>query len=335
MHARQLIRVTVATATALCLVAGTVQAQRPPNVDMSVRYRHAPDWPQRPGDVEWAQVSSIGVDAKDNIWTFHRGNVPVQAYRPDGTLVHSWGAGLFDNPHQIRFGRDGNVWLSDDGNHTVRKFTPEGELLMTIGTPGEPGSDAAHLGAPQDVAIARSGDLFIAENRNSRIVHYDPTGRFVKAWGEPGHEPGQFNFPHGIDIDSRGRLYVPDRNNARIQVFEQSGRFVAEWRNVMVPWQIWITPNDEVYVCGSSPMAWGEGATLGTPPKDQIVVKFDTTGRVLELWAFPKGEDGNEQPGDLNWAHGIAVDSSGSLYLGDMQGRRAQKFVRLESGGTP
>jgi len=30
--------------------------------------------------------------------------------------------------------------------------------------------------------------------------------------------------------------------------------------------------------------------------------------------------------GELDWVHGIAVDSQGNLYLGDIQGQRAQKF---------
>ena len=272
---------TIARLVVACslLLPGMAHAQqRPPKTDMSVSYRHDPGWPQKPANVEWAQVSSLAVDADDNIWTFHRGNIPIQAYRPDGTLVHSWGEGLFDNPHQIRFDHDGNVWTSDDGNHTVRKFTPDGQLLTTFGTLGEAGADATHLNAPQDVAIAPSGDVFIVENGNSRVVHYDANGRFVKAWGGPGVAPGEFNFPHGIDIDSRGRLYVPDRNNARIQVFDQDGTFLAEWRNLMVPWQIWITPEDEIYVCGSTPMRWGDGATLGTPPKDQVVIQVRSRG---------------------------------------------------------
>ena len=323
----QRIRLTVALSA---LAMATMVAQEPsPRVEMVVSYEHDPRWPDKPDDVEWAQMSSIGVDGDDNIWTFHRGNIPVQVYRPDGSLVRSWGTGLFENPHQVRFDHEGHVWFADDGNHTVRKFTPDGQLLATIGTLGEAGTDAGHLSAPQDMAVTRSGDVFIAENRTHRIVHYDPDGRFVNSWGELGTDPGQFNFPHGLAADSLGRLYVVDRNNARIQVFEQDGTFLAEWRHVMVPWQIWITPDDEIYVCGSSPMRWGDGPTLGTPPKDQLVIRFDTDGRVEQLWAFPKGENGREQPGDLNWAHGIAVDSAGNLYLGDMEGRRAQRFTRV------
>ena len=45
-------------------------------------------------------------------------------------------------------------------------------------------------------------------------------------------------------------------------------------------------------------------------------------------WTIPKGEDGKEQPGDLNWLHCIALDSKGNIYAGDIVGKRIQKFVR-------
>jgi hypothetical protein len=59
------------------------------------------------------------------------------------------------------------------------------------------------------------------------------------------------------------------------------------------------------------------------------VLKLSADGRVQELWAFPVGEEGRERPGQVNWLHGIAGDSHGDLYLGDVKGCRVQKFVRL------
>ena len=46
----------------------------------------------------------------------------------------------------------------------------------------------------------------------------------------------------------------------------------------------------------------------------------------MQLWTFPKGQSS----GELDWVHALAVDRRGNLYLGDIQGRRAQKFLRLE-----
>jgi len=213
----------------------------------------------------------------------------------------------------------------------VRKFTPQGKLLLTLGTEGAAGADESHLNMPTDMAIAPSGDVFVSDGYgNNRVVHFDAQGRFVKTWGKLGAGPGEFSCPHAIAIDSKGRLYVADRNNSRVQVFEQSGKFVTEWVNLVVPWGLWVTPKDEIFVCGSSAMRWAEGGMLGVPPKDQVVVKFTTEGRAVELWTFPLGVEGKERPGELDWVHGIALDSRGNVYLGDIMGKRAQKFVRLE-----
>jgi hypothetical protein len=64
-----------------------------------------------------------------------------------------------------------------------------------------------------------------------------------------------------------------------------------------------------------------------------MVMKFDTTGRALELWTFPLAAPGTQQPGHLDWCHGLGVDSKGNLYLGDVAdeslSHRVQKFLRL------
>jgi hypothetical protein len=68
------------------------------------------------------------------------------------------------------------------------------------------------------------------------------------------------------------------------------------------------------------------GLVVGIPPKDQLVMVFAPDGRVQRLCTFPKGQ----RSGELEWVHALAVDIRGNLYLGDIQGRRAQKFLRLE-----
>ena len=112
------------------------------------------------------------------------------------------------------------------------------------------------------------------------------------------------------------------------------GHSLDSWPDILIPWGICITEDDAIWVCGSSTMTWdtvpeGTWQTVGVPPEDQLVVRFDTAGKVIELHTFPKGDDGNEQPGELNWVHCIAVDGVGNLYLGDIEGKRMQRFVRM------
>ena len=48
---------------------------------------------------------------------------------------------------------------------------------------------------------------------------------------------------------------------------------------------------------------------------------------IKQLLVIPKGENGKEKPGDLNWVHGMAVAADGTIYFADVQGKRAQKFL--------
>lgn len=312
------------------------QPPRYPHVTLSTWYAVDPDWPQKPADLAWGQMPGVAVDRQQQVWIYTRANPPVQVYSPQGKLLRTWGPEVFGaalekmKAHFIKFDDRGMIWLADVGNHAIWQFSPDGKLLRTLGTPGEPGCDERHFDKPTDMAITPDGQVFVTDGYgNARVVHFDAQGKFVKAWGQLGSQPGEFSLPHAIVLDSQGRVYVADRNNVRVQVFDQDGKFLSQWQNLLVPWGFWILPNDEIWVCGSSPMPWREtDGALGCPPKDQVLMRFDTTGRVLQIWTVPKAVDGEEKPGELNWVHGIALDAEGNLYATDIMGQRLQKFVR-------
>lgn len=305
-----------------------------PRVNLAPWYEVDPAWPQRPADLPWRDVPGIAVDARDQVYVFTRTNPPVQVFTAEGRFVRAWGGDFVKTAHHLKIDREGHIWLSDVGLHVIRKCTPEGKLLLTLGTPGEKGESPTLLNMPTDMAIAPNGDVFVSDGYgNSRIAHFDQRGKFLKAWGRLGTGPAEFSIPHAIALDSRGRLYVADRNNVRVQVYSQRGRLLDSWPQVLVPWGFWVTDQDEIWICGSSPMPWCcdpkyPTAPLGCPPKDQVFMKFNTAGKLLQLWTVPKSEDGKEKPGELNWLHCVALDSKGNLYAGDIIGQRAQKFVR-------
>lgn len=300
-----------------------------PRVNVATAYVVDPSWPQRPADFKWGDMPGIAVDANDRVYVFTRANPPVQVYDADGKFIRAWGQDSIKSAHHIKIDHEGNVWTADIVQHVVQKHTPEGKVLLTLGTKDEAGRDRSHLNKPTDMAITPAGDIFVSDGYgNARVVHFDRTGKYVKEWGELGSKPGQFSIPHAIALDSKGRLYVADRNNVRVQVFNQDGKLLDVWNNIITPWGFAVTKNDEIWVCGSSPMQWrSTDSTLGCPPKDQVFMKFNPDGKLLQLWTAPKGLDGLERPGDCNWVHCIAADSKGNLYVGDIKGKRAQKFA--------
>lgn len=305
-----------------------------PRVNPAPSYKVDPSWPKKPEEFVWKDMPGIAVDAQDNVWIFTRSTPPVQVYRPDGTFVRAWGGDFIGTAHHIKIGPSGSVWITDIKRHVVRECTPDGKVLRTLGTLDEPGDDESHFDKPTDVAITNEGDIFVADGYgNNRVAHFDKNGKFVKQWGKLGVDPDEFSLPHAITVDARGRLLVADRNNARVQVYSQEGKLVDSWQGVIVPWGFWNAADDTIWVCGSTPQPWAIDAKyplapLGCPPKDQVLMRFDLDGKVQQIWSVPKGEDEHEQPGDLNWVHGMAVDSEGNIYAGDIIGKRAQKFVR-------
>ncbi|NUQ65100.1 MAG: hypothetical protein HUU20_21760 [Pirellulales bacterium] len=305
-----------------------------PKINLAVGYQVDPKWPQRPPEFRWRYCTGVAVDRQDRVWMLNEHEPQVQVYGKEGKLIDSWRGLGFRSPHSIRIDQDENVWITDFSRHVVQKFSPKGKLVLTLGTLDQAGETPTHFNQPTDAAINPRGEVFVTDGYgNNRVVHFDSAGKFVKAWGKLGVGPGELSQPHAIVIDSHGRLYVGERNNCRIQVFDQEGRPLGEWRNLVNPWGLWITPRDEILVSGSSPKRWTERHNLGNPPTDQLVLKFNTEGRALELWTFPLAQPGKMIPGEIDWIHGIAADSTGNLYLGDVADEspehRVQKFIRL------
>jgi DNA-binding beta-propeller fold protein YncE len=303
-----------------------------PKVNLGACYRPVA-WPLATPEIAWGAVTGVAVDSDDHVWVCTTGTPPVLVFDDAGLPIASWGDEYLSGAHQLRLDQQGFVWVVDSQQHTVQKFSRRGERQLLIGTPHMPGCDETHFNEPTDVAIATDGSVFIADGyRNGRIVHYDSQGRFLKSWGTQGIATGELSLPHSIVIDSQDRLYVAERCNGRIQVFDREGTSLALWQNLVIPWGLSIDAQDQLWVCGSSPAAWHQqDVALGTPPQDQLLIKFDTTGRALQQWRVPKGDDGAEQFGELNSVHCIAEAQDGSLYCGDC---KANRVIRLVPVGT-
>jgi hypothetical protein len=286
-------------------------------------------WPLKPADFKWAQMPGITIDNRDQVYIFTRSQPAVQIYQTDGKFVRAWDMEDFAGAHFIRIDPVGNIWTANITSHVVRKYSPEGKVLLTLGEAGRVGADQGHFNKPTDMTILLSGDIFVSDGYgNRRIVHFDANGKYVKEWGQAGTEPGQFVLPHSIVADSQNRLYVADRENARIQVFDTKGKLLAVWADRITPWGLWLTKNQDLWVCGSSCVKKeGTGEWNVLPPPDQLLMKLNLKGEILLRVPLVKTPAPPGKPGQLDWVHGIALDSRGNFYLGDIQGARAQKFL--------
>lgn len=322
------------------------------------------NWGELPADREWGSTAGIDIDPTDgHIWAYERcgassigGGVPVNCDnnpvdpifkfdRNTGEMLANFGGGIMVTPHGIHVDAEGNVWVTDfAGNaegtkgHQVHKFSPNGELLMSLGTPGQPGSGLNQFNEPNDVITAPDGSIFVSDGHSgqnmtsnaameegrasgatARIIKFSPEGTRLTEWGRIGVRHGEFRTPHALEFDSQGRLWVADRGNHRIEIFDQEGNYLGSRYMYGRISGIFITDDDMLYAIDSESgptnhTGWKNGVRIGHTDEDHItafIPPFEREDRIYQGTAgegVAVDEDGNvyaaEGPNSLSWAGG-------------------------------
>ena len=289
-------------------------------------YEVAEGWGKLPDGWSFKEAAAVGVDSKDNVYVFNRGEHPVIIFDREGNFLSSWGEGVFPRAHGVTMGPDDTIFLTDDGDHTMRHCTLDGKVLMTLGISGKPAPFMS--GDPFNrcthLAIDPSnGDFFISDGYgNARVHKYSPDGKLLLSWGESGTGPGQFNIAHNIATDKDGWVYVADRENQRMQVFDRNGKFETQWINMAKPCGLFIDQSSELVYVGELGVAIGPNSqAYGLGPRVSIM---DTKGNTLaRLGDGPEGIN----PGQFTAPHGVCVDSHGDIYVGEVAWTHSRRYA--------
>ena len=282
-------------------------------------YEELSDWPNFPDRWGSKEVVDVVVDAQDRVYAFDRGDHPLTVFEADGTLVSSWGEGAFTRPHGVTIrteaGHGEVIYCVDDDGHWIGKFTLAGELLMSIGRRDEsaPAQSGNPFNRPTKVAFdPKTDDLYITDGYgNARVHKYSSEGEHLFSWGDYGSDPGQFNLPHSVCTDPQGRVYVADRENHRIQIFDDQGNYLEQWNNLHRPCGLHI--KDGLVYIGQ--LKTEQAVNSDYPNLGACVTIHDLSGRRLaRLGDIRPGE----RPGQFIAPHGLAVDSRGDIYVGEV-----------------
>ena len=281
-------------------------------------YRVLEGWAKWPEEWQLGDVAAVGVDSNDRVYAFHRGDHPMVIFDRDGNVLRSWGEGLFKRAHGIHTGPDDTLYLTDEGDHTVRKCTLDGKVLLTIGIPGEaaPFMSGEPFRRCTHTALSPGSEIYVSDGYgNARIHKYAPDGKRIMSWGEPGSGPGQFNLPHNISCDGDGWVYVADRENHRIQVFDGNGRFETQWHDLHRPSGMYMPPG-KCPVCYVGEIGPYYEFNRGAPNLGPRLSILSNEGKLIaRITTTPAAGTG---PGQFISPHGIAVDSRGDLYVGEV-----------------
>ncbi|MBM3265708.1 MAG: hypothetical protein FJY97_20120 [candidate division Zixibacteria bacterium] len=285
-------------------------------------------WGNVPEGWDLREVVGIGIDTKDRVYVFSRSDHPVTIFNPDGTFVGSWGEGKFKRPHAVYMTPDDILFLVDDVGHAIYKCDLEGRVLMTIETadhPADTGWDGQNtesvvrsgppFNTPTAAYVAPDGDIFVSDGYgNARVHRFSATGRLIRSWGEPGSAPGQFVTPHDVFVDAAGRVYVSDRQNCRIQIFDGDGKPVAIWNEIHYPCDVALGRDGHLYFAEVGGVFMGRAKTANLDAPHARITIRTMDGAILAEWA----EQDHLGAGRFFCPHGIAVDSRGDIYVGEV-----------------
>ena len=311
------------------------------------------EWGVLPAGRQWGSTAGIDIDPTDgHVVAYERCGAgalggsgvscdtnpvdPIFKFeRHSGEVLANFGAGIMVTPHGIHVDDQGNVWVADfAGNiartkgHQVHKFSPTGELLMSLGTAGQPGNDSTHLNQPNDVIVGPDGSIYVADGHSgqnmldaealeagrragltARIVKYASDGTYMKEWGQLGTDHGEFRTPHALEFDSQGRLWVADRGNHRLEIYDQDGNYLESRYSYGRISGLFITDDDMVYAIDSEsgPLRhepWHCGVRVGPLNEDYI------TAFIPGYQTASRGEQGTA-------GEGVAVDEDGNVFAAE------------------
>jgi len=318
--------------------------------------------------------AGVAVDKSGNVYIADTGDNLIREVTTDGLINSiagdSYGsyrgdagpalAAELHSPEDVAVDSSGNVYIADSANAVIREITASTGIINYIagnvtaptsgavtGTPnvGYSGDGAAAnlagLVEPFALALDSSGEVYFAENGDSRIRKIDTKGNIstIAGNGTAGYSGdgstgtnAELNFPTGVAVDSSGNVYIADLVNLRIRKLTSGGTIST------------VAGNGKYSYSGDGGQA--TSAQLNTPQAvaadssgnlyiadtvNNVVRKVTAAGVISTIagngTAGSGGDGGAATSAQLHSPQGIAVDANGGIYIADTQNARVRKIT--------
>ncbi|GAB4256233.1 6-bladed beta-propeller [Thermincola ferriacetica] len=221
------------------------------------------------------------------------------------------GPGEFNYPTGIAvYGR--KIYVADFYNRRVQVLNFDGKQLSVLPR----GKDLRELGGnifPVTVAVDRSGNVYVSDVSQHRIVVFDDSGRFVRYFGRAGSNPGELSYVNGIAVnEDAGEIYLANSNNGRIDTFDLNGRYLPD----RISGKGAANPKGVAFEETSGNLYVADTLAHKIHVLDKQGNEIETIGqRGLDI-------------GQFNFPTAVAVDNRGRIYVADRGNNRIQVFGR-------
>ncbi len=263
--------------------------------------------PVNPEQVEFCIQPKIGRNHPLYAWA----TVIIGEQSPEYSFVGCWNkkgehsnetSGELRQAHAICFEPTGNLLICDSFLSRVYRYTPQGDYLGEIGL--GPGKEPGTFRGPRNMAVAESGEIYVADGTSHCIQVFSPKGQFLRKWGKKGSGQGELRRPHAIALGPEGTVAVADVDNERVVIYNSIGEHLRHWGQrgsnngeFQAPHGLAIDPNGDLIVV----------------EYDGRCQKFTMEGDFLYSFAN-QSIDGERMHGDYLY-HDMTSDQWGNVYL--------------------
>ena len=291
--------------------------------------------------------SNVAVDSSGNVYVADQSNYRIRKISSAGVVTTFAGSSVgsndgtgtaakFNSPTGVAVDSSGNIYVADQSNYRIRKISSAGVVTTFAGSSvgsNDGTGTAAKFDFPRGVAVDSSGYVYVADTNNHRIRKISPAMEVTTfAGSSSGDDDGtgnaaKFNNPNDVAVDSSGYVYVADTSNHRIRKISPASVVstfagsssgdddgtgnAAKFNN---PNGVAVDSSGYVYVADT---------------RNHRIRKIDPAGVVSTFAGSSSGDDdGALADAQFNNPRGVAVDSSGNVYVADTNNNRIRKISR-------
>ena len=299
--------------------------------------------------------NGVAIDSVGNIYVADYGNHTIRKITPEGTVTtlagtagvqgHADGTGSqasFNFPKRVTADSTGNIYVADVGNYTIRKITPDGVVTTFAGTSGVQGhtdgtGSAASFSSPVSAAVDSVGNLYVAD-AGSHVIRKITSAGVVTTLGTAGvvgHDDGvgaaaRFFFPSGVATDGADNVYVADAGNNIIRKISPTGMVTTLAGTVGVGGQV-DGIGAEARFASPTGLAIDSAGNVYVVDETGPTIRKITPDGVVTTLAGTAGvqghADGSGAQASFTLPEGVAIDSTGNLYVADSANNTIRKIT--------